>query len=273
MLKDTQTIEKIESILVEDGTASGLIRVANIANFRNLSKVQISSSTQPTITYQIKSIFYPDYIRLGPVDNNLHSYTNVSNYITLDLAKLTQEEQTRPQTNISQIARYIYEEEPVIADRVIQVNEKGRLNNRQNPSFSSVVHNNSILAPNPDGSLNVVVVEGGLTTKLPLSMFDTVTAVPSGVDQNLFAYVVPLGKYFTLDFIEVGGDNIAKYEVFINATLNATKRTYFGASLCDIINYKGFILNEGDSLRVQVSHNRPFLGSFEIRVFGFIADI
>lgn len=272
MLKDTQTIEKVESILVEDGTASGLLRVANIANFRNFAKVQLSSNTVSK-TFQIKSVFYPDYIRLGPEDNQPHTISDISSFLVADSTKLTQEEQNRPINNLSQIPRYVYEEEPVIANRVIQVNEKGRLNNRGNPSFTSVTHNNAILAPNPDGSLNVVIVEGGLTTKTPLSMFNSISLVPSGPNYNLFSYATPLGKYLTLDFLEVGGTNIAQYEVFINSTLNAVKRTYFSGGLYDIINYKGFILNEGETLRVEVSHNRPFVGSFDIRVFGSIADL
>lgn len=121
---------------------------------------------------------------------------------------------------------------------------------------------------NPDGSINVTVTNGPSGTLK--SFYNEVSAVPSGVLTSIGTYTAPAGKTSYLQKIDLSGTNIAEYTLLINATKQAKKRTYFGASLDEVFDFSGsnngFPLAVGDVILVQVIHNRPMAGDFESRI-------
>lgn len=123
---------------------------------------------------------------------------------------------------------------------------------------------------NPDGSLNVKIVTGG-TSSSAKNIYTEALSVPAASLTALGSYVVPSGQTAILEKISVSGENIAKYVVLLNGDPIETLRTYFGASLNALLDFtsasgKGYLLEAGDQLDVQVIHNRPDIGDFNSRI-------
>lgn len=126
-----------------------------------------------------------------------------------------------------------------------------------------------VVKVNADGSLNVNATPG--SAKTIFSTYSAVTSVPSSILTTILSYTVPVATTDYINLIEVSGDNIAQFEVYINGIINARQRTYFGGNLNLTFNYSldsetGYILNAGDNIQVKVIHNRPTLGAFEARL-------
>lgn len=117
------------------------------------------------------------------------------------------------------------------------------------------------MAVNPDGSINVVLTSSGLTTK---NLFNEITSVPAAVTSNILSYVAVANT--KLLKVDVGGTNIAAFEVLINGSLAAKKYTYF-QNLNEIFDFKdGLPVVTGQVILIRVTHNRPDLGDFNANV-------
>lgn len=122
----------------------------------------------------------------------------------------------------------------------------------------------------------VTAYQGGTWTitsssKTLLSVYNSVSSVSSSILTTILSYTVPVGKTDYLGKIEISGTNTAQYEIFINGNPNGLKRTYFGGSLNETLDYSfgnetGLKLNTGDIVEVKVIHGRPSLGDFEARL-------
>jgi hypothetical protein len=129
--------------------------------------------------------------------------------------------------------------------------------------------NSSKVKASQDGPWTVTTTPS--SAQIVNSLFGSITSVASGVLTTILSYTVPIGKTDYLGQIEVSGDNIAEFDIYINSVLNARQRTYFGGELNTVFEYNmdsqlGFILNAGDIIQVKVIHNRLSLGSFEARI-------
>lgn len=127
-----------------------------------------------------------------------------------------------------------------------------------------------VLKINPDGSVNANVTIVPSSPLIVKSTFNAITSVSSGILTTILSYTVPVGKTDYLDHIEVSGDNIANFEVYINNVLNARQRTAF-TNFNALFEYQvdsevGYKLIAGTLLQVKVLHNRPSLGNFEARI-------
>lgn len=124
------------------------------------------------------------------------------------------------------------------------------------------------LVINADGSINIVTSING--PGIYKNIFNERLSIASGSTINLVTYTVPAGKIATLGMIFVSGENIAKYEVFINGIKIDCARTYFGGSLNTTLNYTSnnseFTLSASDNLVVTVMHNRPSTADFQGRI-------
>lgn len=130
-----------------------------------------------------------------------------------------------------------------------------------------------LLEINPDGSLNVVVGED--TDEEPINVFEESLAIPNGANTTLMIYVVPVSKTLFLSRIDVSGENIARYEVYIDGDLIARKRSYFGDSLNQTFEFglssrRGLQVEAGETITIKVLHGRPFSGAFEARLQGLL---
>lgn len=123
------------------------------------------------------------------------------------------------------------------------------------------------LVVNPDGSINVTISG---STGIVQSLYNEANSVASGATVVLNTYTVPALTTAAIEKIELGGGNIAIYEVFVNAVKIDKKRTYFGSNLStDIIfgiSNTSLLLSAGDVLQVKVTNFRPTVADFESRI-------
>lgn len=126
----------------------------------------------------------------------------------------------------------------------------------------------NILAINPDGSVNVNLVQSN-PGELK-SFYNEVTSLASGILTTIQTYTAPVGRKSYFQKVEYSGTNIAEYTVYINASVEGKKRTYFGAELNGEIKFvetgTGLPLQVGDVVTVKVIHSRPDLGDFNSRI-------
>jgi hypothetical protein len=100
-----------------------------------------------------------------------------------------------------------------------------------------------------------------------MSIFSEVSAVAASTLTDVLTYTVPLAMTFVLTRIEVSGGNVATFDVTINGTRNALKRTWW-TRFNEEFEYPRLELVAGDVLRVRVIHERPEVADFEARIIG-----
>ena len=142
----------------------GRIDVEKRCEFRVGQMVILKSSTQPSITLQIKRIINQDHVSpydpvgiyLGPADKHIRERTDVSAYRIADGATLEANEQMRPKVPEQEIERATYEEEPVVARRSILVDKCGKHYTVDNP----------VPVQLSDGTINIGSVNAELEVQL-----------------------------------------------------------------------------------------------------------
>lgn len=117
------------------------------------------------------------------------------------------------------------------------------------------------LAINSDGSINVNVVE----TATVNNTYSEVTSVPSSTPTILLSYTpINSGR---VSQISVSGNNIATYEILVNAIVVDKGRTYFSGGLNYLFDMSsGYETISGIQIQVRVTHDRPSLGDFNARL-------
>jgi hypothetical protein len=116
-----------------NGTILGLVSIADTSLFVVGHIVIIGSSTQETLTLKIKRISSPTEMYVGTENTPVHSRTNISGYLVGDGAYIYANEQNRPNIPEQEIERNTYDEEPVIARRVVLVDKFGNKFGDDNP--------------------------------------------------------------------------------------------------------------------------------------------
>jgi len=121
-----------QSLLANGGTR-GEIKVSDTSLFRVGQIVTLSSDTVGYAQFQVKRILKQDTIFLGNPDDPIHSRSDVSAYTAADNAVMFAREQKRPPVPEQEIERHTYEEEPVVARRVVLVDKYGERVSDANP--------------------------------------------------------------------------------------------------------------------------------------------
>jgi hypothetical protein len=107
------------------------------------------------------------------------------------------------------------------------------------------------------------------------SEFNYITGVPNGATADLLTYVVPVAKTLFLQMIEMGGDNIARYDVLVDGSPIAVARTWFNGPFIERIRFDGtgnvgILYPAGTTIKVTVTHFRQMPGAFEARITGVL---
>jgi len=269
-----------------NGTTLGVVTVSDTIGFFTKQVVFITTNTSLSIRLQIKRVLSPTQIIVGPVDNkiSISNYTDISAYTTALLSAIGAQEQ--PDNDVPEADHYsaIYASDPIVADRVIPVDPYGQYYTDNNPlpvAFEGTVSIGSVeikgspsgdlLNVNADGSINVNVVETPVTGHTVKNIYNEITNVASGVKTTIVSYTVPFGKTGILERITTSGDNVGRYDVYLNGSSVDTQRTYFGGNFNALFEFitgtgDGFVLSAGDIITVTILHTRPFVGMFESRI-------
>lgn len=111
--------------LTSDGTVNGEVSVPFSYLFRVGQVVILNSNTQPGGEFKVKRIPDSTTVILGGKDRGINDRSDISNYLTADSANLKALEQTRPNIAPDDVWRAVYDEEPTVALRVIDVDKNG----------------------------------------------------------------------------------------------------------------------------------------------------
>ncbi len=101
-----------------------------------------------------------------------------------------------------------------------------------------------------------------ITEKNAVIVYDDVISVASGSTTTIISYSANDGEKLTR--VLVSGTNIATYTVRLNGTIIARKRTNFGDNPDGEFEFSpGVPIVSGDTVLVQVLHDRPMSGDFD----------
>jgi hypothetical protein len=270
-----------------DGNIFGQITLANTAGFRVKQSAYLKNTAGATLPVQVKRVLSSTTLVVGLIDNNIASWKplDISTWTVASGAVIGAESQDK-KANPSPDDHYraVYEADPVVADRVIFVDQYGNFYDANNPlpiAFDGtisigdvVIHgtNGNTIEPNADGSINVNIINTPVAGNTVVNRYAEANAVVSGATTTVVQYTLPLIKTSgVLQRISVSGENIAKWTVFINAAQIDTRRTFYGSSLSEYFEFitggsDGVVLAPGDQVTVKVLHNSPYVGDFEGRI-------
>jgi len=146
-----------------NGTSNGVIVVDDSEGFKVKAEVLIEAIGQPVLTVEIKDIPDAYTILVGPKGAEMQTRSDLSLYTVAQSAKITQKKQKRPSIGPGEYERAVYEEEPIVAKRVIPVGRTGELIDQSIDGVSPQEWDDAILTRDIDK--DVVYVEFYLNSK------------------------------------------------------------------------------------------------------------
>lgn len=288
-----------------DGTDQGVVNIPSTYGFKVNQKVTLQSDVLQPRNYKVKKVISETQLVLGSFEKPRSEDIDISDFLVTENAVIILYQQNRPSIDPVNIQGMVFEEEPTVALRNHLVDWLGRSYDASNPvpvqlSDGSIdigtvnaelevqlSHQNNVQDPgdiadsvqigdgveilqvNPDGSINVNIVLAG--NGVSKNIYNEVSSVASSTTTSIVTYTVPLGKKATLNLVEFTGSNIGTYEVRVNGSNIAKKRTWFNGNMSGEFNFSSFpnhgiILSAGDIIRLRVTHDRPMVGDFEGRI-------
>jgi hypothetical protein len=281
-------------LFTADGSTLGIITVANTAGFKVKQRAVVSAVSQPDLQVQIKRVISQTQMIVGPLPESINPVnkrqgsqllsvrSDLSAYTLAIGAYVYADEQEKAKLNPDDIWQAVYEQEPTVAIRTLQVDQWGNPYSNTNPvpvALESAITIGAVeikgpsgdfMTVNPDGSINVNVVETPVAGQVEKIVFNEVSSVPNSVQTQVAFYTVPVGKTAVLHRVNASGDNFAQFDVFLNSNRIDTLRTWY-SNFNAQFDYttgtnSGIALNSGDILSVKVLHTRPFVGTFDARI-------
>lgn len=274
-------------LFTADGGEFGQVTIANTSGFKVKQKVVLQASLLPQLELQVKRVVSKTSLIVGPLPgttpNGLNKKQDIRAYTVAAGAFIYAGEQEKSKLKPDDILQAVYEQEPTVANRVLAVDEFGNPIGESNPlpvAFDGTIAvgsvqvegtNSNVIEPNVDGSINVNVISSPVSGHTVKCKFNEIIAVPSGSETQIVSYTVPAATTAILQRISTSGDNVARYNVYLNGTPFDTQRTMFGGDFNALFEFimgtnEGFILNTGDVISVKVLHSRPSVGDFNARV-------
>jgi hypothetical protein len=133
-------IEVKPRAFIVDGSSYGLVQVEDVRGFFVKQIVILTSDTQPPLQVEIKRFESSTSFYVGKKGENIDARINVSAYKILDNAAVSAPKQPRPGITLEHINRASYEEEPILAKRVIAVDDTGEHYSKDNPIPVEIVN-------------------------------------------------------------------------------------------------------------------------------------
>jgi hypothetical protein len=290
--------------LTANGTADGLVQVADSRGFYVKQQVYLVSSTQLAFNVEIKRFISPTAFYVG-LKGDIGDRSDITAFLTADTATIQANEQGRSGITLDERKRAVYMEEPIAAERVISVDERGQPYNTQNPvpvqlSDGSInigtvnaelevqlSHMDNVpdigdvadsvrigdgvdeLGIEPDGSINVNVQDTPAANSGLSHTYVEVLGVAASLETTLVTVLGGLTQK-RIQKIEVSGTNVAEFRVKLNGSVVTKKRTWWTRfnETFDFEQFSnGFKILSVDTLTVTVIHVRPYVGDFNVTVW------
>lgn len=279
-------------LFTTNGTAQGVITLENTKGFKVKQKVVLVNPSLPVATQskvlQVKRVTKTTLI-VGPIpsqvgQSQLSVREDISSFTTAVGAYVYAEEQDKANLKPDDIIQAVYDQEPAVAIRTVFVDQEGDYYDDGNPlpiAFDGTISVGNVtiqdddgdeLEINSDGSLNVNIVNAVTDNSKQKNTYNQASAVAPGVETTLVTYIVPMDVTSAfLQRISVSGENVARYQVFVNGVVFDTRRTYYGGSFNEYFEFAvngsdGASLEPGDTVAVKVLHDRVYVGDFHGRI-------
>jgi len=270
--------------LTAPGTTNGILQVVDTAGFFFGMQATLQTLSPPnTLTVYIKTVVDKNTLYVGATKGGLDHNVDVSAFgTTSTISAAAQNKSTVPMEG-KMLATY--ETDPIDAWRVRPVDPYGNGYSDSNPlpvAFDGTVSigdvhilgpspANNELVVNPDGSINVIVESAPSSTSVVVNTYNEIINLASGSTAFIASYTVPVGSEAVFQKAAFSGENVARYDLFINGVVQDTARTMFGGDLTGEFNFEtgndnGLVLTAGSTIKVQVYNSRPTSASFEARI-------
>jgi hypothetical protein len=272
-------------LLTADGTTEGVVTVATTCGFYVKQQAILQAPFILPLNVEIKRVVSDTILWVGPPNSKEMTHRiDVSAYTVAAGSFIYAVEQPKAVLAMESRLYASYIQEPSNSWKTSLVDCIGNLYGESNPlpvSFAGTIEISQVevvgptgntLLPNPNGSINVNIIESPIPGSMVKSIYSEANSVASGATTTLVSYTVPGGLTTSiLQRISVSGENIAKFTVFRNGTQIDTRRTFFGSSLSEYFEFTtgsvdGYALSPGDILLVKVLHVRPSIADFEGRI-------
>lgn len=221
---------------ISDGTVDGKITVSNSKLFKVKQHVIVKANTLDNLELEVKRVVDVNTIYVGPRTGNIDTRSDLSAYTTLLSASIFANEQQRSKVPEQEIERHTYEEEPVVARRVIAVDELGNPYNASNPLPTTA----QLSADN----LQVNITQPGTHTIFNpnILLANTEYSVVLPAKTEIFTVMVRSNKAIKLQYTFIAGESGTKYitinpgvrKEFNGIMLPMAKTFYFQLSSTDV---------------------------------------
>lgn len=141
---------------IEDGKENGEVVLNDTIYLRVKQEVKIEALGEETQRLEVKRVSSPNRVILGPTDNNINTRTDISRYTVVKAATLSASEQEKRVPSDKDQMKHSYEQEPILARRVINVDPYGDFYTVSNP----------VPVQLSDGSIDIGTVNAELEVQL-----------------------------------------------------------------------------------------------------------
>ena len=187
-------------LFIANGTTDGKVTVVDSSLFKVKQQIIIKSNAQgPTNDLEIKRIPNINTIEIGP-KGKIDTRSDLSLFIVADQAAIFANEQLRPSIPLEEYSRAVYEEEPVVADRVILVDELGEKYNETNRLPVEATVNLTASKPNKHTIFNQLITNA-----------NTEYSVLLPANTEIFTVMVRSNKAIKLQYTFTAGESNTKY--------------------------------------------------------------
>lgn len=280
--------------LTADGTSLGVVTVADTLGFKVKGIAQLANNTGLRMIVQVNQVLSSTVMIVGkPGSSPSATAGGIATGAVVDVSAFTVATASiigfgsQPKNKIKpdDIEQAVYEADPTVAIRVIDVDPYGNLIGPDNPlpvTFDGTISigkveivgpppSNNPLIVNADGSINVIVESAPSTTSTVVNTYNQLNNLASGSTSVIATYTVPADTQSVFQKASFSGENIARYDLLINGSSQDTSRTFYGADFTGEFNWttgndSGFILTAGQTVAVQVYNFRPSMATFEARI-------
>jgi hypothetical protein len=121
----------ITSITV-DGNANGYISIADTFGFYVKQRVSLKTTSIGLSDFEVKEVLSKTTLRLGPVKTPIDQISNLSAYTVAAGAQILAFRQNMPLIDQKDVTNALYAREPIVANRVINVDKYGNFYDENN---------------------------------------------------------------------------------------------------------------------------------------------
>lgn len=125
--------------LTSNGTALGVITVADTAGLYVKQVVELKSNTKQPAQFQVQEVLSNTQFVIGPVGPKVghQNFSDASSYLLTDIATISAPQQKKSEIPDKDHYLAVYESDPIVADRVVAVDKYGRFYDTDNPMPTS----------------------------------------------------------------------------------------------------------------------------------------